>query len=157
MEASGQHHSPAVFSPQKRVPGTHSIAGWVGPKSLSGRFGEKIKFLAPTGIRILNRSARIIVTIQTELPQLRQGANIVIGIIRRGTADKEWVLQRWANNSSPRKYLTRSYAWLSDVFGPRNESSGFTNFGECLAEDLIASEEILWFTELVNWRAAEDE
>jgi hypothetical protein len=44
-----------------------------------------------------------------------------------------------------------------DVFGLRNESPCSTNVGECMAEDLLASEEILWFVELVNWRDAEDE
>jgi hypothetical protein len=32
---------PGCFTPRERAPGTHSIGGWVGPQSRSGRGGEE--------------------------------------------------------------------------------------------------------------------
>jgi hypothetical protein len=33
MEVSGQLHAPAALFPRKKVPGTHWIGGWVGPRT----------------------------------------------------------------------------------------------------------------------------
>jgi hypothetical protein len=34
MEVSGQLHAPVRFTPRERVPDTHWIGGWVGPRAV---------------------------------------------------------------------------------------------------------------------------
>jgi hypothetical protein len=65
MEKSGQFHSPVALAPGERVPGTHWIGGWVGPRAGLDAV-EKRKILS---CRETNRAAQP-VAIPTELSRL---------------------------------------------------------------------------------------
>jgi hypothetical protein len=59
LEVSGQIHAAAAIPPGERVPSTHWIGGWVGPRA-GLDYMEKWKFLPPPGLELwlLYRPAR---------------------------------------------------------------------------------------------------
>jgi hypothetical protein len=68
MQVSGQLHAPAALPPGKRVPGTHWIGGWVGPRTAQDD-AEKRK--VKTVIRMIHFKLKFNVRVRTELGRIR--------------------------------------------------------------------------------------